>query len=347
VPGDEQIFPLLHALDCGTFVPNAEFKLSYLPSNSTLSATVVVCTRNRAQQLDCCLQALTRLRYPNYEILVVENGTPDLHTRQVAERYGTRYMNSPVVGLSRARNEGARNCNTDLIAFTDDDAVPCEDWLMNLAREFCEPSIMAVAGEMVSPPVDGMPASPLQPPASDCNRGLQQARVVGQSTPNWFSLTNFGGIGDGCNMCFRQTAFEHWPGFDERLGRGAILNSAEEHLSFFELVLRGYQCVHTPHAVVQHPCPIGTEAARRFHRKNLINAVAYAGLLWAEYPETRGMLFRHLWSRSFGQRKRTPVTQRDRTASFSFVEQLGIILAGIHLFWKIPRALRRRSDRST
>ncbi len=240
-----------------------------------------MCTRNRAQQLERCLQALTRLRYPNYQILVVENGTPDGHTRQIAERYQARYLNSPIVGLSRARNEGAKNCDTELIAFTDDDAIPCENWLANLACEFREPTVMAVAGEVLPLVVDkdGFNRVHVSTPPGSC----MPHQVVNHHTTNWFTLTNFGGIGNGGNMCFRRAAFEHWRGFDERLGRGALLNSAEEHFSFFQLVLLGFQCVHTPDAIVYHPTLESLDDIRRNHCENLANAIAYAGLLWVEF----------------------------------------------------------------
>ncbi len=303
---------------------------------------MIVCTRNRPRELELCLQALARLRYPDYEVLVVENGTPDSHTRKIAEHHGARYLNSPIVGLSRARNDAAKNCKTELLAYTDDDAIPREDWLMNLASEFRDPSIMAVAGEMVPPPIDGQTTPSCLQRSPEYNR--EQVCVVGPNTPDWFSLTNFGQIGDGSNMCFRRTAFELWPGFDERLGRGAILNSAEEHFSFFQLVLRGYQCVHTPHAIVQHPCLVGTDEVHLFHRTNLINAVAYAGLLWVEFPETRGLLLKHLWSRSFGERRRVRTTSVDKKAtSLSIGEQLAVIAAGLRLFRKIPRTTARRA----
>jgi hypothetical protein len=54
--------------------------------------------------------------------------------------------------------------------------------------------------------------------------------VVDRQTPAWFERANFGGIGDGGNMAFRRYAFAVWPGFDVRLGRGALLHGGEEHL---------------------------------------------------------------------------------------------------------------------
>jgi glycosyltransferase involved in cell wall biosynthesis len=53
---------------------------------------VVICTRGRAHELGDCLQAVARLRYPRFEVLVGENGPPDGRTQAVAEWYGGRYL---------------------------------------------------------------------------------------------------------------------------------------------------------------------------------------------------------------------------------------------------------------
>jgi glycosyltransferase involved in cell wall biosynthesis len=310
--------------------------LSSDQSNPILSATVVICTRNRAGELDQCLQSVARLHHPDYEVLVVENGVPDGRTRALAEGYGVRYLNSPRVGLSRARNDGARFCKTDLVAFLDDDSRPHEDWLDNIAQEFCDPSVMAVAGNVIPRTSEN---NTVRPHPENHSSDRRNRRVIDLQTPDWFALANFGGIGMGCNMCFRRMAFELWDGFDERLGRGALLDSAEEHFSFFQLVLLGYRCVYTPYAVVQHPTPESIEELRRAHRHNIKNAIAYIGLLWAEFPETRGRLLRLLWSRGFGERKRARAARGAPPLSFS--EQLRAIAAGLRLFSTIPRATPR------
>ena len=88
-------------------------------------------------------------------------------------------------------------------------------------------------------------------------------------------------------MAFRRAAFDLWPGFDERLGRGAPLDSAEETRAFFELVEAGYRCVHAPDAIVWHPGPQTREEWKQFNLHNMTNAIAYAALLWDEFPGLR------------------------------------------------------------
>jgi GT2 family glycosyltransferase len=310
--------------------------LSLAQSNPVLSATVVICTHNRPDKLAACLHAISQLRYPEYNVLVVENGAADGRTRPLCEERGVHYLHSPIIGLSRARNDGARACSTELVAYTDDDALPHEDWLESLAVEFHEPSVMA-AGGVVLPLHNG--TERVQKQAEIPGRLGRERKVVDRTTEDWFAQTNFGGVGIGGNMCFRRAAFELWPGFDERLGRGAPLNSAEEHFAFFQLVLRGYQCIYTPRAIVSHPEPDDPEEVQRIHYKNLSNAVAYACLLWSEFPQVRGRLLKHLWSRSFGERSRIRA-DRD-SAMHSWRKELQAIANGIRLFWKLPKPIPR------
>jgi hypothetical protein len=200
-------------------------------------------------------------------------------------------------------------------------------------REFADQRVMAATGE-VRPPPESATAASSPPPM----RGTH--RVVDRETPHWFSLANFGGIGDGGNMCFRRSLFESWSGFDERLGRGAPLSSAEEHLAFFQLIRAGHRCAHAPEAIVRHRQPQNAEEWRRFQLANTTNAVAYAALLWSEYPQTRGLLLQHMWRRLW---KRSPgqnvQAQRSGVPSpLSPWDKLRVIGGGLLLFARLPKA---------
>src|SRR5947207_1645838 len=110
------------------------------------TCTVVVCTHDRPVPLARCLDGLKRLTYPRFKILVVDNGPSTAEARKIAARFGVRYVIEPVPGLSRARNRGARSCETEIVAFIDDDAVPEPDWLTKLISEFEDPRVMVVTG---------------------------------------------------------------------------------------------------------------------------------------------------------------------------------------------------------
>src|SRR5207244_3482065 len=65
--------------------------------------SVVVCCYNAAATLEECLSSLARLAYPNYEVIVVDDGSKD-STAAIAEKHGVRPIRVPNGGLSKARN---------------------------------------------------------------------------------------------------------------------------------------------------------------------------------------------------------------------------------------------------
>src|SRR5579884_1169719 len=93
------------------------------------SCSVVVCTWDRGRWLERCLAALAGLDHPSYEVVVVDNSQGDSPSQQLAGQFGARYVREPRAGLSRARNTGARAAWGEIVAFTDDDALPDPRWL--------------------------------------------------------------------------------------------------------------------------------------------------------------------------------------------------------------------------
>jgi O-antigen biosynthesis protein len=276
----------------------------------TPTCTVVICTRERPTHLDHCLEAVMRLVYSSFDVLVVDNAPRDAQTRDVAARWGVRYVVEPAVGLSRARNQAMRECHSDVIAFLDDDALPDPEWLTGLAREFEDPRVMAVGGRILPLSVETEGERLCAMINNSDSRGSER-RVVDRQVRSWFELANFGGVGDGGNMAFRGRTLEIWPGFEERLGRGAILHGSEEHHAFFSLIERGYRVVYTPHAVVRHPYPRTLQELRARHLSELTGFTGYLTLLLVEEPRYRRATLRYVIEALTG----TPHPWRSRAAS--------------------------------
>jgi O-antigen biosynthesis protein len=238
------------------------------------ACSIVVCTRNRPDALHRCLQALEQLAYPSFDVVVVDNAPSDNRAFDVARRAGVRYIGEPIPGLSRARNTGARACSSELIAFIDDDAVPDPMWLGHLAARFDAPDVAAATGRTLplleAPDASGSDFTDLGPSVIRLDR----------RNPHWFEIASFGGIGNGNNMAFRRRVFDEWRGFDEGLGRGALLSSCEEHRAFAELIEGGYAVVYTPKARVRHPVPTTLEERQRQYIESRADLVAYAVFLF-------------------------------------------------------------------
>jgi len=83
--------------------------------------SVVVCAYNAADTLADCLASLERLTYPDYEIILVNDGSKD-RTSEIGRSFArVRVIDTPNAGLSAARNVGLAEATGDIVAYTDAD----------------------------------------------------------------------------------------------------------------------------------------------------------------------------------------------------------------------------------
>ncbi len=102
------------------------------------SFSVICCTHNGARRVVPCLESLVAIDYPDYEVLVIDDGSTD-GTRGELERFAARnshrmaFVTQEHAGLSVARNRGAELAKGEILAFIDDDACADSRWLRFLA----------------------------------------------------------------------------------------------------------------------------------------------------------------------------------------------------------------------
>ena len=256
------------------------------------SVTVIVCTRDRREELEVCLEALAGQTCAVFQTLVVDNGASP-GVADLCLRWGARYVRESEPGLCFARNTGVRHADSELVAFIDDDAVPDGAWLATLTTAFADPSIAAATGTITyvstAHGARGITAADATPASV---RRLPE--VFDRRSNGWFAQACFGGIGDGSNMAFRRQALLESPGFDNRLGRGRVLDGGDESVVFMTLLALGHRIAHVPDAVIRHPAPADPQALRARLFRERRNAVAYVLFLWTDFPANRRDLTRHL-----------------------------------------------------
>lgn len=179
--------------------------------------SVVVCSYNGAATIGECLYGLRQLDYPDYEVIVVDDGSR-LPLAPIASAFGFRTITTPNLGLSHARNVGLEAATGEIIAYIDDDARPDPHWLTYLAATFATGKYVGVGGPNVPPPdqrfvedcVANAPGGPVHVLLSDseaehipgCNMAFltSKLREVGGFDPQ------FKAAGDDVDVCWRVQA---------------------------------------------------------------------------------------------------------------------------------------------
>jgi len=124
---------------------------------TSLHASVIVCTRNRAGSLREMLTSLTAMGVPDdtqWEIVVVDNGSTDHTASVVCEfegRLPVRRVVEPTPGLSNARNCGVRAARGQYLLWTDDDVSVDPNWLSAYLAAFKRWPDVAVFGGKIIP----------------------------------------------------------------------------------------------------------------------------------------------------------------------------------------------------
>ncbi|PYO89494.1 MAG: glycosyl transferase, partial [Gemmatimonadetes bacterium] len=194
--------------------------------------SVVVCSYNGARTINDCLEGLARLDYPNYEVIVVDDGSRDA-TATIARQYDCRLIRTPNRGLAHARNAGLGAANGEIVAYIDDDAYPDPHWLRYLAATFMSTHHAGVGGPNIAPPGDGWIA--------EC-----VARAPGGPQHVLLSDEEAEHI-PGCNMAFRRTCLEAIGGFDPQ-----FRTAGDDVDVCWRLQERGWTLGFQPAALVWH-----------------------------------------------------------------------------------------------
>jgi len=194
--------------------------------------SVVVCTYNGARTIRDCLDGLEQLAYPDYEVIVVDDGSTD-STAAIACQYDYRLIRTENRGLANARNTGLKAATGEIVAYIDDDAYPDPHWLTYLAARFLSTSHAAVGGPNLAPPGDG--------PIAECI-----ARAPGGPVHVLLSDCEAEHI-PGCNMAFRKACLEAIGGFDPQ-----FRTAGDDVDVCWQLQERGWTLGFSPAAMVWH-----------------------------------------------------------------------------------------------
>jgi glycosyltransferase involved in cell wall biosynthesis len=266
------------------------------------SISVIVPTYKRAKDLERCLAALDAQTVRVHEVIVVYR-EDDIETEKVLRIFHANtsltivFAHPPIPGVVAAMNAGLDIATSDIIAITDDDAMPRKDWLEHIAAHFVADPTLAGVGGRDFLYVDG-------------NLVSGQESVVGKL--RWFGRTIHGhhlGVGGsrevdylkGVNMSYRRASIKGFR-FDTRLkGSGAQVHCEMA----FCLALRrvGQRLVYDPKIIVDHfTAPRHDVDQRTFNSEALTNATHNETLALLEYMSSLQRIAFLIWAVSVGSK---------------------------------------------
>jgi len=234
-----------------------------------MRASVIVITRNRANSISETLEALSKLDYPDFEVLVVDSSDEAEKgpTEKLVAQFGARYIFEPRRGQALARNTAIPLTTGEVIAFTDDDCIPAKDWLARKVQSYSDPAVYACTGRVVKH--NEGDASQLFEEVAGQDLGGER-RIFTREDIRFgigFLLSNVLKVfakhmksgapvpwclGHGSSMSFRREAFRQNGGFDERYGWGRPLGGCEDIEILYRTLKSNHAVIYEPAAVVRH-----------------------------------------------------------------------------------------------
>lgn len=197
--------------------------------SAPVAISILICTRNRPEDLALALPGILAQNYPDYEVILIDQSTDDRSAHWTEQHFPDhsrlRYIRTQTVGLSIARNLALTEARNELCAFTDDDTEVPPDWLQNIAVAFAAYPDAGVIFSPVHAPPDLMGTPGLRFPSFyfDEARPLRYKEIYGM----------------GANMALRKSTWQKAGQFDALLGPGAPLPGSDEHDWLYRVHLSG------------------------------------------------------------------------------------------------------------
>jgi GT2 family glycosyltransferase len=287
----------------------------------------IIATVHRPEDVVVALKSVLRSTVSDYEVHVIDQSTDELSRERLhvfLDDPRVHYTAHSGGGLSAALNRGASLTDAELLAITGDDCTVRADWLEKMVDAFdSHPNVGVIFGTVSPGPYerdDGfVPGCVL--PDTALIEGLDDIHRLSGTT---------------ANMGVRRSAWRELHGFDETLGVGAPLRSAEDLDLTLRALARGYHVLQTPEVETMHHSPtLWADRAATIRRNWYGSGAAFAKSLRLErIPMLRALT--RLSRRWAGGGSQVAATYGPKPARFSMLAGFawGFIVG---LFWGVDR----------
>jgi GT2 family glycosyltransferase len=218
--------------------------------------SIIIPTRNYGDILDQCLQSIfDKTTYPNFEVIVVDNGSDQQETLRVISDWQERepkrfkcFVLDIPFNFSKINNYAVNKAKGDYILFLNNDTeVITADWLEGMVEQVQRNSIGAVGAKLLYPDDTIQHAGVLLgigDIAGHSHKAFAKNEMgyVGQLA----TVNNYSAVTGACLMC-RKDLFQELGQFDEELV--VAYNDVDLCL---RMLKHGYNNVYLPHVVLYH-----------------------------------------------------------------------------------------------
>jgi GT2 family glycosyltransferase len=211
-------------------------------SSASPDLSIVICTRNRADQLRGTLDSLMAMKTTRaWEAVLIDNASADGTAEEVRRASEVepriRYFREERIGLGAARDRGWREARSGLISLTDDDCYVAEDYVDSVIAAFeGRPDVGVLGGRIL-----------LFDP-EDARVTIDERDYPVEIAPHSFVVA---GAIKGANLSFRREALEAIGGFDAGLGAGTPF-PCEDIDAVAAVLWAGFKGRYDPRPLVLH-----------------------------------------------------------------------------------------------
>lgn len=249
--------------------------------------TIAICTYNRAHILPKVLTSLLQqtVSPENYFLLIINNNSTD-NTQEIAVSFKDKFTYIRIIqennqGLSHARNRALKECQTEWLAFLDDDAKAHPDWIETVLRTINKGDFDAFGGPFYAwhhygPPPHWLPED-----------------FGSYESPQGYGQLEGSTYIPGGNCVLRCDAARRIETFSTELGmKGNRCCYGEETLFFERMRAAGYRLGYVPQLRIDH-CVLPYKYTLRWQ----IRSAFEYGKAAAIFPENikKFVLLRCLW----------------------------------------------------
>lgn len=199
----------------------------------SIEVSIVVPVKTFNKNLDQCLSRCLNLNFSNFELICLPDNSFNYDNK-------VNIIATGPIGPSEKRDLALKKARGKYLAFIDDDAYPCKNWLKFAIRHFDDDQVAAVGGPGVTPKED----SPLQKASgyiyesfwgsgSAVNRYLQKKE---KEVDDWPS----------CNLIVRKNVMQEIGGFGDKFWPG------EDTLACQRIIGLGHKIIYDPNVLIYH-----------------------------------------------------------------------------------------------